>query len=190
MNPLRVSPFALLGGLALFAALEPPPAAAQPFPVTPVFQVNTYTDGDQGAPVLASNGNGRFVAVWESGTFDEVNPQDGDESGVYAQVYDASGARIGGEIQVNQTTTGSQDSPAVAMDGDGGFVVVWRSEAPVTSESLETRLLARRFAPTGAPLGNEIEVSDAVPPFSVFRPDIAMDGEGRFVVTWTRYDSG
>src|SRR5690349_12096155 len=156
MNPFRATFCVLPGLLALFAVLSPSPVTAQPFPITPAFQVNTYTEGYQGSPVLASNGNGRFVVAWESGFFDEESPQDGDDSGVYAQIYDASGARIGGEIPVNQTTAGYQGQPAMAMDGEGGFVAVWVSETPVT---FETRILGRRFDPTGVPLGSVFAIS-------------------------------
>ncbi|HKV09888.1 MAG TPA: hypothetical protein VJ725_17235, partial [Thermoanaerobaculia bacterium] len=185
MNPLRATFCVLLGLLALSAALGSFPAMAQPAAISPIFQVNTHTEGDQLASAVASNGNGRFVAVWHSGWVYEQRPtQDGSGYGVYAQVFDASGTRIGGEIPVSQTTAGNQDESAVAMSADGGFVVVWRSETPVTFES---RIFGRRFDPTGAPLGNELVVSDTPLPARDFHPAIAMDSEGRFVVVWKRY---
>lgn len=189
MNLPRATSHALLGLLALVTALGPSPAVAQPAAVSPIFQVNTYTEGDQLVSAVAGNGNGRFVAVWSSGwIYEPQRPtQDGSGFGVYAQVYDASGARIGAEIPVNQTTAGNQDESDVAMDADGGFVVVWRSETPVTFES---RILGRRFSPTGVPLGNEFEVSGTIPPSRDFHPAIALDGEGGFVVAWKRYGSG
>ena len=184
MKTLRPSPLALVSCLALFMALPSSPAAAQPVAVSPVFQVNTYTEGDQLASDVASNGNGRFVVVWHSGRVYEPGPtQDGSGYGVFARVFDASGTPIGAEIPVSQTTAGNQDESAVAMDPDGGFVIVWRSETPVTFES---RIFGRRFDPPGAPLGSEFVVSDA-PPANDFHPAIAMDGEGRFVVAWKRY---
>jgi hypothetical protein len=189
MNPLRVSLRVLFGGLALFAALKPPPAAAQPAAVSPIFQVNTYTDGDQLVSTVASNGNDRFVVLWHSGWVYEQRPtQDGDRFGLFAQVYDASGARIGAEFRVNQTAAGNQDQSAVAMDEDGGFVAVWRSESlpPV----YRSQLFGRRFDPAGVPLGDEFAVSDAPSPANDFHPAVALDGEGRFVVAWKRYGPG
>jgi hypothetical protein len=188
MNPLRVSLRVLLGGLALFAALTPPPASAQPAAVTPVFQVNTYTDGDQVWPVVAANDSGRFVVVWHSTKLYEPGPtQDGDGFGIFAQVFDASGARIGTEFRVHQTTAGNQTQPDVAMDEDGGFVVVWRNETPVTFQS---QIFGRRFDPTGAPLGDEFAVTDVAPPVRDLSPAVVLDGEGRFAVAWTRIRLG
>ncbi|HSF41587.1 MAG TPA: hypothetical protein VLT87_17445 [Thermoanaerobaculia bacterium] len=188
MNSLRAHLRVLLGCLALFAALGPPPAAAQPVAVTPVFQVNTYTDGDQIFPVVAANDSGRFVVVWHSTWIYEDRPtQDGDSFGLFAQIFDASGARIGTEFRINQTTAGAQEGPAVAMDEDGGFVVVWRNETPVTFRS---RIFGRRFDPTGAPLGDEFAVSDADLPVRDYYPAVALDGEGRFVVAWQRLQNG
>jgi hypothetical protein len=187
MNPLRLSLRALLGCLALSIALQPSPIAAQPAAVTPVFQVNTYTDGDQVWPVVAANDSGRFVVVWHSTWLYEARPtQDGDSYGLFAQIFDASGERIGTEFRVNQTTAGAQEQPAVAMDEDGGFVVVWRSETPVTFQS---RIFGRRFDPTGAPLGDEFAVSDLAPPVRDFYPAVALYGEGRFVVAWKSLQS-
>ncbi|MCG8455583.1 MAG: hypothetical protein MI919_04825, partial [Holophagales bacterium] len=37
------------------------------------------------------------------------------------------GSAVGAEIQVNTYTTSFQDSPSVAVDADGDFVVVWTS---------------------------------------------------------------
>jgi hypothetical protein len=111
MNPLRVSLRVLLSSLALFAALAPSPAAAQPAAVTPAFQVNTYTDGDQIFPVVAANDSGRFVVVWHSTWIYEARPtQDGDGYGLFGQVFDASGERIGTEFRVHQTTPGNRTS--------------------------------------------------------------------------------
>ena len=174
--PLQVK-IALLGGLALFAALAPPPAAAQPAPIGPVFQVNTSTESDQLLPVVASNGGGRFVVVWESNATGNEFDYD-----LFAQVFDASGARIGTEFRVAQTTAGSQDEPAVAMDEDGGFVVVWSHISPEPDEL--SQIFGRRFDASGAPLGDEFAVSEAAG--SLYSPAIALDGKGRFVVAWNQ----
>ena len=67
------------------------------------------------------NATGDTVVAWGS-------VQDGSGYGVYAQQYDASGSAVGGEFQVNSFTTGSQDSPSVAMTGTGDYVVAWNSD--------------------------------------------------------------
>jgi len=85
------------------------------------FQVNTYTTGFQGQPAIAGDGLGNFLVVW-------VSNHDGHQAGVFGQRYDSGGTPQGAEFQVNTYTTGSQWTPAVAADGQGKAVVVWRSE--------------------------------------------------------------
>ncbi|REK08469.1 MAG: hypothetical protein DWQ37_20220 [Planctomycetota bacterium] len=82
------------------------------------FQVTSYTTF---TPDVATNANGDFVVTWMR--YD----QDGDDLGIFAQQYDASGEAQSGVFQVNSYTTGSQSQPKVAMDSDGDFVVAWKS---------------------------------------------------------------
>ena len=81
--------------------------------VGPESQVNIETTDDQKRPVMAMDDAGNYVVVWES------TGQDGDLGGIYAQRYDATGAKLGGEFKVNTTFIGDQKNPAVSMDADG-----------------------------------------------------------------------
>ena len=81
------------------------------------FRVNTFTTGVQAIPAVAMAPDGDFIVAWVS------NGQDGDQSGIFAQRFDAAGVAQGAEFQVNTYTTRNQINPAVAMDADGDFVV-------------------------------------------------------------------
>src|SRR3546814_14534871 len=86
----------------------------------------------------------------------------------------------GGEFLVNVTTRNRQYAPRIAIDGSGGFVVVWLSNS---QEQLGLELYARRYDASGAPLGGEFRVdTTGRPAYSQF--DVAMTGDGRFVITW------
>ncbi len=76
----------------------------------PVYQVNTGVAGPQRKPFAASDAAGNHVIVWEDNTA-------GWE--IRAQRYDATGAAVGGPIDVNTTTAGAQRLPHVAMDAAG-----------------------------------------------------------------------
>jgi hypothetical protein len=140
------------------------------------FRVNTYTLGDQHETgpfaIAPSRANGRFVVVWQS------EGQDGDRSGVYAQVYDYEGVALGSELRVNGRTTGRQFHPAVAMHANGDFVVAWASDT-----SGRTQLFARRFAESGAPRGPQFRVNADVDGVD-FYPSVAVLPSGGFVVAW------
>ena len=57
---------------------------------------------------------------------------------------------VGPEFQVNTYETGQQSGPAVAMDGLGGFVVVW--DGPGV-DARNKEVFAQRFDSAGTPLG-------------------------------------
>jgi hypothetical protein len=113
----------------------------QPTPNGDDFVVNAYTRGEQWYPKVASSGAGAFVVFWETYL------QDGDHHGIFGQLFDSSGGRVGAESLVSVSTLGSQDQADVGMDDSGGFVVVWYD----TSKGV----LGRRFDTTGAPITGE-----------------------------------
>jgi hypothetical protein len=89
---------------------------------------------------------------------------------------------IGSELHVNTYTTGFQTSPAVAEDGSGDFVVVWRNVAAVGSVAI----FGQKFDADGTPKGSEFRVSANGPTvFSEDSPSIASAADGTFLVVWT-----
>ncbi len=145
------------------------------------FQVHSYTTNLQGSPAVATDGAGNFVVVWES------SGQDGPDSGVFLQRFDALGAPVGGEFRVNSYTTSYQRSPAVAADGSGNFVVVWESSDQDGSYS---GVFGQRYDVTGSPVGGEFRVNTYTTESQRF-PAVSADGLGNFVVVWdSRYQDG
>jgi hypothetical protein len=139
------------------------------------FRVTTYTTGAQLRPAVAADAVGNFLVVWAS------IGQDGDDSGIYGQRFDAGGAPLGGEFRVNSFTTTAQDFPAVAMDG-AGTVVVW--ESAFGQDGSGRGVFGQRYAPTGTPLGSEFRVNTYTTDFQD-EAAVAMDAAGNFVVLWT-----
>jgi hypothetical protein len=134
-------------------------------PRSGVFQVSP----DSGT-LVAADAQGNFVAVWADTT--------GTTSAtVYARLFDASGQPLGAQFQVDQEATGRQESPAVAMNASGAFVITWESfgEAGNTPG-----IYARQFSPAGVALGNEFLVSPMINTLT----SVAMDAAGDFVVAW------
>jgi hypothetical protein len=141
------------------------------------FQVNTYTSGRQYRPSVALDGAGHSVVVWQSRT------QDGSGEGIFAQRYDAAGAKWGGEFQVNTYTTGGQFGPAISSDAVGNFVVAWDSYSQ--DGSLEG-IFAQRYDAAGAKRGGELRVNTYTTG-GQFGPAISSDAVGNFVVAWDSY---
>lgn len=86
------------------------------------FRVNTYTTSFQSESSVTALNDGGFVVSWTSGD------QDGDDSGIYAQRYDANGVAQGNEFRVNTYTTDIQSKSSITALNDGGFVVSWRGD--------------------------------------------------------------
>ena len=93
------------------------------------FQVNTYTEYDQGGYRYVADGvgvayetGGDFLVAWASYN------QDGDAWGIFGQRYASSGSPSGSEFQVNTYTQYYQYHPNVAGQS-GDFVVAWQSYA-------------------------------------------------------------
>jgi len=141
------------------------------------FQINAYTTSSQFDSSVAMDGSGNFVVVWES------FGQDGAGGSVFSRRFDRSGVPLGGDFQVNTYTTSDQRYPSVAIDGLGGFVVVWTS---TSQDGFGRGVFGRRFNNAGVPLGGEFPVNTFTASHE-FDPHVAVDGSGSFVVVWTNY---
>ena len=138
------------------------------------FRVNTYTTNGQLYPSVAIDNNGNFVIAWIS------DGQDGSSHGIYAQRYSATGIPLGLEFQVNTYTTNSQYAPSLAMDADGDFVITWHSDG---QDGSSNGIYAQQYNAAGLPQGTEFKVNTTA--FSLqFNPEIVMDADGDFLITW------
>ncbi len=133
------------------------------------FQLNTTTAGNQRYPVVAADGTGNFIAIWTS------DGQDGSSGGIFGQRLSATGETLGVEFQVNTTTAGNQQLPAVSAGGGGSFVVTWQG---FDLQQGGWNVYAQRFDSAGTPLGSEILVGPGR------YASVAADTGGDFLVAW------
>jgi hypothetical protein len=134
--------------------------------------------GNQHNATIAESADGNIIVVWQS------DNQDADgSSGIYGQMFDALGNRIGTIFRVNTEYTGNQVDPAVATDAYGNFVVAWATKGQ--SNSFFNDVHAQLFDLNGAPVGNEFLVNDQnIPGGSEVHPTVAMNYSGNFVIAW------
>lgn len=90
-------------------------------PVGGEIQINTFTNSDQINPAVTALADGGFVVAWGS------RDQDGSGDGIFAQRYDASGHKVGGETQINTYISSHQKDVAISTLANGGFVISWES---------------------------------------------------------------
>jgi hypothetical protein len=141
------------------------------------FQVNTFTTDSQLTPTVTFDATGNFLVVWSS----VVGPTG---LSIQGQLYDGSGAPVGGEFQASSFTTLYQRYPAVASYDPANFVVVWR--APDYSLY---GIGGRRFLNT-APQGPEFLVNTFTPGAQLYPAVAAPSGTGNFLVVWDTAPSG
>jgi phosphoheptose isomerase len=145
-------------------------------PVGPEFQVNTFTTDNQSFPVVALDATGSFVVAWQSAL------QDGFGGGVFARRFDASGKAQSAELRASTLTATDADRPAVAMDADGDFIVVWEEE-----RSVDEDVFARRYDRYGVPQGPDLLVNTHTGGAQI-TPAVAMHDDGNFMVVWNGAD--
>lgn len=134
--------------------------------------VNTFTSGYQLSPVVAALENGNFVVSWHS------HGQTGD-SGVYAQIFTASGTKLGVEFQVETDTLWSQRYVDVTGLNDGRFVITWQSSGGGDDIDVKGQI----FLADGSRDGGEFSVNS----YDLGNQHLAsVDafGASGFVVTW------
>ncbi len=145
---------------------------------TPNADVQTTSNATPKA--IASDANGNFIAVWES------DKQDGSGWGVYARRFNNNGTANGGEFRVNQTTTGDQVNPAVAMNDSGAYVVVFQTDK--AAGSVKQDIYAVLYNNLGGIVKAEFRVNSAYTTEDQTDPSVAMRNDGSFLVTWTSKD--
>lgn len=145
------------------------------------FLVNIYTTGSQDAPTIAMDHNGDFVIAWTG-----LGPDSSTNNGIYLQRYGTAGNPTGSQFHINTSTTINQQSPSVAMDATGDFVVTWYN---ANQDGSGNGVFAQRFSSAGTSNGAIFQVNTYTTN-NQSEPSVSMDANGDFVVTWRSNDQG
>jgi hypothetical protein len=147
--------------------------------VTGEIQVNTTVLARQDRSAVAMDQNGDFTVVWEG------YGQSNTSWNVYGQRFNAAGAMLGGQFQINQHTNNQHVmDPKVAMDLAGDFVVTWQSYG---QDGSGYGIYARRYNAAAAAQGNEFLVNNLITANWQMTPDVGMDANGDFIITWSSF---
>lgn len=125
MNILRVTGATLILFVALLGK-----ASAQIVPIAPVtLNTNATTDsGTDTAPTLVTDGNGIWIAAWESD--DTLSATIGSDFDIVFARSTDNGNTWSSPAPLNSnaaTDSGTDGSPAIACDGLGNWIAVWWS---------------------------------------------------------------
>lgn len=124
----------------------------------------------------AMNDDGKSVIVWE-------NNKDGYKD-IHGQYYNTDGTPVGNNFQVTDDPSLAENAPAVAMDSQGNFVVVW-----IDSTGGNSKLYGKRYDSSCNVLGAEFLIAewDEFNRYDDF-PSVAMNDQGYFLVCWHKKD--
>jgi hypothetical protein len=125
-------------------------------------------------PAIAMNGNGDFIIAWE----DSRNGR----PDIYVQRYNSLGFAMGNNFRLNDDTGTAPHYQAVAMSNSGNFVIAWRDRRNNVHS-----IYAQGCNYFGIPQGSDFKVNDDPGVAMNVPPSIAMDGSGRFIITWQDY---
>lgn len=136
---------------------------------------NTSTTNDQKQPAIVATGNGTFVIAWT----DLSNVYDASGGASVAQMFDASGNKIGSEFLIGDTGSLDEGIPSVTRTQEGGLLSTWTS--------LFGDILARSFSVDGnstpKTVGNSVPVNSTTAA-SQYDSAVTTLADGRIVVTW------
>eukprot|EP01060_Flectonema_neradi_P035216 TRINITY_DN6412_c0_g1_i1.p1 TRINITY_DN6412_c0_g1~~TRINITY_DN6412_c0_g1_i1.p1 ORF type:complete len:695 (+),score=132.71 TRINITY_DN6412_c0_g1_i1:43-2085(+) len=136
--------------------------------------VNTHTDLDQREPAVVVLCNGGFVVTWTSWL------QDGSKAGVYYQVFDSVGTKVGAERQVHTTTDGSQSEPSITAFDCGGFIITWQGKSTTGTRK---EIHAQVFNENGNQWGDERIINTNIDGQQKF-PAVRTLANGHYVIAW------
>ncbi len=146
-------------------------------PRTPEILVNTTTIGTQNESQVAIAEDGRMIVTWT-----DYNAADGELLGVLAQRFDATGAKVGGEFFVNETTAGSQWECMVDFDENNDMIFAWVDSIP--GDGSNAGIFCRVMSWELDTLVSEFLVNDDDILQAQVNPTLSVDPSGRFVVAW------
>jgi len=147
-------------------------------PVGDEVQTNSFVTGAQADSHVATLSDGGYVIVWQSTNQDATGDSD---RGVFAQRYDASGAPVGGEFQVNTTAAAAQFNPQVLGLSTGGFVVAWEDSSGLIGTDNDEEIALQIYDANGQRVGGEI----AAPSTTHDNPDapaLEAFADGEFIL--------
>ena len=141
---------------------------------SPDLLANTTTAGDQKMTSLAALAGGGWVVSWYND-----NPAPGGDNSYQAQIFDAAGAPVGGELVISEPGFVSENYVPVTALANGNFAAAWfQSDA-------ENNMLHRIqiYSPTGAQVGTQIQVPVSLG-MTQLAPTLAALADGSLALVW------
>ena len=127
-------------------------------------------------PFLIARPSGDFLVVW-------AGPSASDpDGGILARTLSADASGLGAPFQVNANGPGWQDTPRVAFDALGSFMVTWTDHSG--RDSSGNGVYARAFDAAGLPVGDDLLVNTTTQ-FDQDTSAIVATSADHYFAAWT-----
>lgn len=131
--------------------------------------------GDARRPEIAFVGDGKAIAVWHQ------NQGDGTNLDVRANIYTAGSGWDSVET-IENVDDGDADNPDIAVNGEGGAIVVWEQDDGSNYE------IGANVYTSGNGWSTPETIDNSSSGELVFSPEVAVDSEGNAVAVWEQDD--
>lgn len=141
-------------------------------PLTPEIRINESVAGTQRDASLAWISPQEFVVAWSGAGV-------GDQNGVFARVFNVSGAAETRAVRVPESAAGAQVHPVVVAVPHGGFQVAWSGAGADDGVGI----YSRQFDSNANPFGAEFRVNSS-PQGAEVQPTVTVVGSEQLVFAW------
>jgi hypothetical protein len=136
------------------------------------FQVNDGMEPSEGAPVIACDGEGNFVVIWEEEAGED------ERNDLFISGYSPHGNVRYGPVKLNGPGSRDPGNPDIAMNARGDYIVLWQDEIDGTN-----RVYGKAFDREGNTLVKERLICSAAGGDAVY-PEADLSARGHFAVVW------
>ena len=152
---------------------------------SPLFVVDSSTEGDQRNSTTADLGNGRLLISWID------NRRDGNGYSIESRIFDYNGNALTDPFQVNTHTISDQVNPSIQTFTDGSFAIAWqsfgqdefRSDIRHTIRDGQYGVFTQRFEADGSRIGDENQVNTTVRGNQT-EPQFVLLDDGGYIISW------
>lgn len=140
-----------------------------------ITKVLAHTADGVASPAVTALANGNFLVVWSS--------PDSDSCSLKGQIFDASGAPMGGELLLAREGSGTYlGHPDVEALANGGFALAFAKE---DSSNFISFMLAT-YSSTGAVVDSPYPVAQAGSAATGIRPTLTLLKDGRYTLSYLK----
>ena len=142
-------------------------------PVGENFCISSDQENSCYDPSISIAGSSGYVIVWDERSTDN-------SSEIYARRFDIGDIPFGTSFLVNDDSSQSrQDNPTVSINKAGNFVITWEDYRGGNCD-----IYGQLYLNDGAAVGKNFRVNGDTTETTQNRPDIGMDEDGNFTITW------